>query len=68
MSPEQIEHIFEKFYRANSSNTGVPGTGLGMTIVKYLTDAHHGRIVIDSAPDVGTTVRIRFPVKQPETV
>lgn len=67
MSPEQIEHIFEKFYRANSSNTGVPGTGLGMTIVKYLADAHHGRIAIDSTLGSGTTVHIRFPVKQPST-
>lgn len=67
MTPEQIEHVFEKFYRANSSNTGVPGTGLGMTIVKYLVDAHNGRIAIASTPGGGTTVRICFPVKQPMT-
>jgi PAS domain S-box-containing protein len=65
MSKEQVEHIFEKFYRANISNAAIPGTGLGMTIVKYLVDAHHGRIAVDSAPGVGTTVRVRFPLKQP---
>ncbi len=61
MSTEQIQQIFEKFYRANSSNASIPGTGLGMTIVKYLVDAHQGRILIDSAVDAGTTVRICFP-------
>lgn len=68
MTAEQIGHIFEKFYRVNSSNTGVPGTGLGMTIVKYLVDAHHGQIAIDSTPGSGTTVRIRLPLKQPTAV
>ncbi|TLM60403.1 MAG: PAS domain-containing protein [Deltaproteobacteria bacterium] len=68
MTPEQIAHIFEKFYRANSSDTAVPGTGLGMTIVKYLVDAHHGEIAIDSTPGAGTTVRILFPNRQPAAV
>jgi signal transduction histidine kinase len=35
-----------------------------MTIVKYLVDAHHGRIEIDSAPGSGTTVKIFLPVRQ----
>jgi signal transduction histidine kinase len=65
MSPEQVEHIFEKFYRVNISNAAIPGTGLGMTIVKYLVDAHHGLIAVDSKPGAGTTVRIRLPRKQP---
>ena len=65
MSAEQVEHVFEKFYRANISNAAIPGTGLGMTIVKYLIDAHHGLIAIDSAPGAGTTVHIRLPRKQP---
>lgn len=61
MTQAQLDHVFEKFYRANSSDTGIPGTGLGMTIVKHLIDAHHGQIVIDSNPGVGTTVKIRLP-------
>lgn len=64
MSPEQIEQIFKKFYRANTSNAAVPGTGLGMTIVKYLVDSHHGRISIASQLGVGTTVTIFFPRTQ----
>ncbi len=65
MTAKQVEHIFDKFYRANISNAAIPGTGLGMTIVKYLVEAHRGQIAIDSAPGIGTTMRIRFPRKQP---
>jgi signal transduction histidine kinase len=64
MSPEQVEQIFKKFYRANSSNAAVPGTGLGMTIVKYLVDAHHGRISIASQLGAGTAVTVFFPRSQ----
>ncbi|NJD58977.1 MAG: HAMP domain-containing protein, partial [Anaerolineae bacterium] len=49
IAPVDLPRIFEKFYRADSYNAAVPGTGLGMTIVKYLVDAHHGQIAIDSA-------------------
>jgi PAS domain S-box-containing protein len=67
MSPAQLEHIFDKFYRANARDTDIPGTGLGMTIVKYLTDAHHGQVFVDSTPGVGTTVKILLPRKQAAT-
>jgi two-component system phosphate regulon sensor histidine kinase PhoR len=65
MSAEQLEHLFEKFYRANTADTAVPGTGLGMTIVKQLVEAHHGQIAVESHPGLGTTVRIRLPLVQP---
>lgn len=61
MTPEQIERIFEKFYRADSSNTAVGGLGLGMNIVKEVIDAHHGSITIDSSLGKGTCVKVRLP-------
>jgi len=61
MTPAQIERIFEKFYRADSSNTAVGGLGLGMTIVKEIIDAHHGSITIDSSLGKGTCVKVRLP-------
>jgi two-component system phosphate regulon sensor histidine kinase PhoR len=64
MTPEQLAHLFEKFYRANASEAAVPGTGLGMTIVKHLIEAHCGQIAVESQPGVGTTVRIRLPLVQ----
>ena len=63
MAPEQIERVFEKFYRADSSDTAVGGLGLGMSIVKEIVDAHHGSISIDSEPGKGTCVKVSLPKK-----
>ena len=48
MSPEQVKKVFDKFYRVDASNTAVEGTGLGMTIVKYIVEAHGGTIWVES--------------------
>jgi len=57
MTPEQIEKIFDKFYRADATDTAISGTGLGMSIVKYLVEAHGGKVVVESELGKGTTVR-----------
>lgn len=61
MTPEQAARVFDKFYRADSSTTAVRGTGLGMTIVKHIMDAHGGKIWIDSIQNQGTTVHLLLP-------
>jgi len=62
MTPEQVARIFDKFYRSDASNTAqVPGTGLGMTIVKHIVDTHGGTIEVESEPGKGTVVTIRLP-------
>lgn len=53
---EALPHIFEKFYRVPDSEGWAQGTGLGMSIVKQLVEAHGGKIEIESQVDVGTTV------------
>jgi|GEM_PF-2367985 len=63
MTPDQIERIFDKFYRVDSSNTAVGGLGLGMNIVKEIVDAHHGSITIESNLGQGTCVKVRLPKK-----
>ena len=60
MTPEQTKRVFERFYRADASGT-VPGTGLGMSIVKEIVDLHHGRVEIQSQIGLGTTVTLMFP-------
>ncbi|PLX92077.1 MAG: hypothetical protein C0621_10005 [Desulfuromonas sp.] len=62
MTPSQLERIFEKFYRADQSNTAVGGLGLGMSIVKTIIEAHGGKIIVESELDHGTRIRIDFPL------
>jgi nitrogen-specific signal transduction histidine kinase/sensor domain CHASE-containing protein len=60
MSQDDLEHVFERFYRADGSGK-IPGTGLGMAIVKEIISHHHGWIDIESKEDVGTTVTVWLP-------
>ncbi len=61
MTPGQVKMIFDKFYRANASGAAVPGTGLGMSIVKNLVEAHGGKVWVESKMAKGTTVRFTIP-------
>jgi hypothetical protein len=61
MTPEQLERVFEKFYRADPSGA-IPGTGLGMAIIKSIIEQHGGSIVIESELGKGTKVMLYLPV------
>ena len=61
MTKEQLPRVFEKFYRCNQSNTAVGGTGLGMTIVKSIIEAHDGQIWLESELGQGTSVHFILP-------
>lgn len=63
MSEEDLARVFEKFYRADKSGH-VPGTGLGMVLVKDIMEAHGGRVLVESKLDVGTTVTLILPIRQ----
>jgi signal transduction histidine kinase len=60
MSAEQVQRIFERFYRADASGK-IPGTGLGMSIVKEIVELHAGSVTVNSTPGRGTTVTLWFP-------
>ena len=60
MSPEQLARVFERFYRADVSGK-IPGTGLGMSIVKEIVDIHHGSVEIASHLGTGTQVTVWLP-------
>ncbi len=64
MTPEQVEKIFDKFYRADASDTAVSGIGLGMNIVKNIVEAHGGRIWLESELNRGSTVSFTLPLAQ----
>jgi signal transduction histidine kinase len=59
MTPEQVSHIFERFYRVDTSGK-IPGTGLGMSIVKEIMDIHGGQVEVSSRPGLGTSVTLWF--------
>ena len=64
MSKEFLNHIFDTFARERNATTdGTQGTGLGMSIVKRLTDAMGGEITIDSELGKGTTVTVTTPLR-----
>lgn len=60
ISPQQVNDIFKPYYRGNNSST--PGHGVGMTIVKRLSDRFNWPITINSTPGQGTRVEVQFPV------
>ena len=63
MSHEAVSRIYDRFYRADPSCT-IPGTGLGMSVVKEIIEIHGGQIDIESELGQGTTVTLWLPEDQ----
>jgi signal transduction histidine kinase len=62
---EEREKVFEKFYRVgNCLVHDVKGSGLGLSIVKHIVEAHHGRVTVESEPGRGSAFTIHLPVAQ----
>ena len=62
MTMQQQNHLFERFYRADASNTTISGTGLGLAICKLIVELHGGKIWIESERGKGTTVYFTLPL------
>jgi signal transduction histidine kinase len=59
---EEQQKIFERFYRLGSElRRDTPGVGIGLSIVKHIVQAHHGRIEVRSAPGDGSRFTIYLP-------
>jgi signal transduction histidine kinase len=63
LSEDELEHVFERFWRAESGETqAVGGTGLGLAIAKSLVELHGGAIAVSSAEGEGATFRFVLPI------
>ena len=63
LDPEELDHVFERFWRAQSGETQeIGGTGLGLAIAKSLVELHGGAISAASKPGQGATFRFVLPI------
>jgi signal transduction histidine kinase len=63
MTPEQASHLYERFWRADTSGH-IPGTGLGMSLVKEVMQLQGGEVEVHTEWQVGTQVTLRWPQAQ----
>jgi Signal transduction histidine kinase len=62
MNPEEVPHIFDRFYRADESRGKTVGTGLGLSIAKWIIDEHRGSIAVTTMEEEGSTFVIWLPI------
>jgi two-component system phosphate regulon sensor histidine kinase PhoR len=63
IAPEDASRVFEEFYRARNEQTaGIPGTGLGLSLVKRLAELHEGTVSLASEPGVGSEFTVKLPL------
>lgn len=62
IAEEHLPYLYDKFYRVDNSDVyEIPGTGLGLPIVKHIVESHGGHMDIESCPDRGSTFSVRLP-------
>jgi len=61
IAPDHMEHLFERFYRADNQNNPEHGTGLGLFICRQIIQSHGGKIWATSQEARGTTIWIELP-------
>ncbi len=65
ISPSDLPHIFERFYRADASRSrGSGGTGLGLSIAQWVVEAHQGKISVASKVGEGCVFRVQIPLSE----
>ena len=65
ISEEEIDKIFDKFYQGkNALRQTVKGTGLGLTLVRHIAEAHGGGVAVESIPGQGSTFSLILPLNR----
>lgn len=62
MDNDELNHIFDRFYRADASRGKTPGTGLGLSIAKWILDEHDGAVEVTSSKGKGSVFKIWLPI------
>jgi signal transduction histidine kinase len=63
IEPAELSRIFERFYRVpGPENERISGTGLGLTLVQHIAEAHEGRVEVKSEPGKGSTFSLFLPL------
>jgi two-component system sensor histidine kinase KdpD len=62
--PDELQNVFNKFYRLKGSVSG--GTGLGLSIVKGFVHAHNGNVTIENRKNGGSVITIKIPTEIPD--
>jgi two-component system, OmpR family, sensor histidine kinase KdpD len=69
IAPEELDRVFEKFYRGRKTSARTEGTGMGLSIAKGIVEAHGGKIRAENRPGGGTEISVSLPLPdsdQPE--
>jgi signal transduction histidine kinase len=63
IAPEDVKRVFDRFYQAEPSRVrkSGDGSGLGLSIARWIVEAHGGKITVESQLGVGTTFRVKIP-------
>ncbi|HWZ51547.1 MAG TPA: ATP-binding protein [Granulicella sp.] len=61
IAPEEKDKIFQRFYRSPGSDHKASGTGIGLSVVRRISEAHHGRVWVESDRESGTTFFLALP-------
>ncbi|MBI1279974.1 MAG: HAMP domain-containing protein [Anaerolineaceae bacterium] len=71
IEPEDLAHIFDRFYQADTSRTRITntgGAGLGLSIAKWIVEAHGGTIEVKSTPNVQTVFTVKLPMEKEKSI
>ncbi|WP_292086791.1 HAMP domain-containing sensor histidine kinase [Brevundimonas sp.] len=68
IAPEDLQRLGRPFEQAGGADQKAQGTGLGLSLVRSLTELHGGRMTIDSTLGEGTAIVVRLPVRSPPTL
>jgi two-component system, OmpR family, sensor histidine kinase KdpD len=66
IAPEESLRIFQRFYRSPGSQYRAPGTGIGLSVVKRIVEAHNGRVWVESDLEAGTKFYLTLPLIRKE--